>query len=141
MSGSDELQRDNTPELITKFMEQEKLSIANLAEILNVAETTVQRWLKGEAKPTGTSAAILWTVMGIGGLAVGAAAFASGLGIYRLLKRKLGGKEAELEKIIEAEKARKEKERRLQEIKALRKLLADKEAKLKELEQKTGKGE
>jgi len=130
-----ELDKDaNIPEMITNFMNRENLTPGKLAEILNVAETTVQRWLKGQAKPTGTSAAILWTLIGIGGVAIGAAALASGLGIYRLLKKRLGGQEEELERLIKTEKVEKEKEKRLQEVRALREKLAEKEAELEELE-------
>ncbi len=127
------------PRLIARFMQQEKLTPGKLAGILNVAETTVQRWLKGEAKPTGTAAAVLWTLIGIGGIAIGAAAVASGLGIYRLLNKKLGGKEQELENMIQAERASKEKEKRLEEIRALREKLAEKESELEELEEQTMK--
>ncbi len=125
----------NVPALIRKFLEQERMTPDTLAQTLNVAETTVQRWIKGEAKPTGTAAAILWTLLGIGGIAVGAAAVASGLGIYRLLKKKLAGREEELERIIQAEKAQREKQKRLQEIRALRATLARKEAELEQLEE------
>jgi DNA-binding transcriptional regulator YiaG len=127
------------PKLIERFMQQESLTPGKLAQILNVAETTVQRWLKGEARPTGTAAAVLWTLIGIGGIAIGAAAVASGLGIYRLLNKKLGGKEQELENMIQAERAAKEKKKRLEEIKALREILAEKEAELEELEELTKK--
>ncbi len=131
----------DVPKLIENFMTEERLTPSKLASILNVAETTVHRWLKGEARPTGTAAAVLWTVIGIGGLAIGAAAVSSGLGIYRLLKKRLAGKEEEIAKEVEAEKARKEKAARLKEIEALRKKLAEKEAELDELEKIAGKEE
>jgi DNA-binding XRE family transcriptional regulator len=136
MSAPEKEYDANVPALITKFLEQERMTPDTLAQTLNVAETTVQRWIKGEAKPTGTAAAILWTLLGIGGIAVGAAAVARGLGIYRLLKKRLAGKEEELEKIIQAEKAQREKQERLQEIRALRATLARKEAELEELEER-----
>jgi DNA-binding transcriptional regulator YiaG len=124
----------DVPKLIENFMTEERLTPSALASILNVAETTVHRWLRGEARPTGTAAAVLWTVIGIGGLAIGAAAVSSGLGIYRLLKKRLAGREEEIAKKVEAEKAKKEKAKRLQEIDALRKKLAEKEAELDKLE-------
>ena len=133
------LKNANVPKLIKNFMSEEGLTPGKLAAILNVAETTVHRWLKGEARPTGTAAAVLWTLIGIGGLAIGAAAVSSGLGIYRLLRKRLADREEEIAKEVEAEKARKEKAKRLQEIEALRKKLAEKEAELDELEKISGK--
>lgn len=131
----------DVPKLIENFMSEERLTPGKLASILNVAETTVQRWLKGEARPTGTAAAVLWTLIGIGGLAIGAAAVSSGLGIYRLLKKRLADREEEIAKEVEAEKAKKEKAKRIREIEALRKKLAEKEAELGELEKIAGKDE
>ncbi|MEJ2718771.1 MAG: helix-turn-helix domain-containing protein, partial [Deltaproteobacteria bacterium] len=112
------------PEMIRRFLKEENLTPRQLADTLNVAETTVHRWLKGEARPTGTAASILWTLIGLGGVALGAratgllgnvslaarilkgasvgvGALASGVGIYQLLKKRLE-KEEDLEKEIEA---------------------------------------
>ncbi len=57
---------DIPPELLKEYLEKEHMTPAKLAAHLNVAETTVHRWLKGEAKPTGTSKAVLWTLIGLG---------------------------------------------------------------------------
>jgi len=132
-----------------------------LASYLHVAETTVQRWLKGEARPTGTAKAILWTLIGLGGVALGAAAplvgpaaglvggaslglrllrgasigigaIASGVGIYRLLKDRL--ESVGIQDVEAAVELLKEREEQEAKVKALRERLAEEEQKLKELE-------
>lgn|GEM_PF-1327657 len=150
------------PELIRKFLAEENMKPSQLASALNVAETTVQRWLKGEAKPTGTAAAVLWTLIGLGGVVLGAAAPAAGLltkaslaarllrsasigagvitsgvGIYRLLKKRLdkADMDDDLEKALQEEiEAIREKERQEEKIRALREKLEEEEKRLKELE-------
>ena len=144
------------PEMIRRFLKEEDLTPRQLAAILNVAETTVQRWLKGEARPTGTAASILWTLIGLGGVALGAGApgllgsvsvaarilrgasvgvgaLASGVGIYQLLKKRLERRE-DLEKEIEALS---EAERQREKIVALRAKLEEEEKRLEELENLT----
>jgi transcriptional regulator with XRE-family HTH domain len=144
------------PEMIRRFLKEENLTPRQLAATLNVAETTVHRWLKGEAKPTGTAASILWTLIGLGGVALGAGApgllgsvtvaarilrgasvgvgaLASGVGIYQLLKKRLE-KGEDLEKEIEALS---EAERQREKIGAMRAKLAEEERKLEELENLT----
>ncbi len=152
-------------ELIEKFLKEEKMTPAQLASYLNVAETTVHRWLKGESKPTGTAAAILWTLIGLGGLTlgvvgplagpgrllsgaslgarllrsttIGAGVISSGIGIYQLLKRTLEKAGVnDLETVIEAIK---QKDVQEQKVKALREKLEEEERKLRELEQLAGK--
>ena len=144
------------PEMIRRFLKEEDLTPRQLAAILNVAETTVHRWLKGEARPTGTAASILWTLIGLGGVALGAGApgllgsvsvaarilrgasvgvgaLASGVGIYQLLKKRLERRE-DLEKEIEALS---EAERQREKILALRAKLEEEEKRLEELENLT----
>lgn len=155
---------DISPELLREYLEQEKMTPSELAENLHVAETTVQRWLKGEAKPTGTAKAVLWTLIGLGGIALGAAApfagaaaglatgaslaarllrgaslgigaIASGVGIYRLLKNRL--EQAGIEDVEEAVKLLRRKEEQEAKVMALREELARAEEELKELEERT----
>ena len=150
---------DIPPELLKEYLEQEKMTPAKLAAYLNVAETTVHRWLRGEAKPTGTAKAVLWTLIGLAGIAAGAAAglvgtasvavrllrgasigvgaISSCIGLYKLLREKL--ESVGVEEVEEAVEALKEKERQEQKVKALREQLAEEERKLREIEEKTRK--
>lgn len=148
------------PSMIKTFLEKEKMTPADLASTLNVAETTVYRWLKGEAKPTGTAAAVLWTLIGLGSVAIGAGAsgllgaasvaarilrgasvgvgvLASGVGIYRLLRNRLEQHE-NLEREIESLT---EREKLSREVDDMRRKLADAEKKLAEMGQEPGPGE
>jgi predicted transcriptional regulator len=157
---------DIPPELLKEYLEKEHMTPAKLATHLNVAETTVHRWLKGEAKPTGTSKAVLWTLIGLAGIAAGALAPVAGaaaglvggasaavrllrgasigvgaisscVGLYKLLKEKL--ETVGVDKVEAVVEALKEKERQEQKVKALREQLAEEERKLREIEAKTGK--
>jgi DNA-binding transcriptional regulator YiaG len=156
----------NVPELIQKLLSDENMAPAQLATALNVSETTVHRWLKGESEPSGTAAAILWTLIGLGGIAIGAAApllgpaagvlggtalgarllrtasvgmgaISSGIGIYKLLKKRLD--EAGVDDVETLVEAIKKKEEQEQKVKALRERLEEEEKKLRELEEITGK--
>jgi sugar phosphate permease len=146
-------------------LEKEQMTPAKLAAHLNVAETTVHRWLKGEAKPTGTAKAVLWTLIGIAGMAAGALAPVAGglvggasaavrflrgasigvgaisscIGLYKLLKDKL--ESIGVETVEEAVEVLKEKERQEQKVMALREQLAEEEKKLREIEERTRKEE
>jgi len=51
--------------LIREFLEKEGMSVKELADWLSIRESTVHRWLRGDAKPTGTSASILWTLISL----------------------------------------------------------------------------
>lgn len=159
---------DIPPELLKEYLEKEKMTPAKLASYLNVAETTVHRWLRGEAKPTGTAKAVLWTLIGLAGIAAGAlapvaeaaaglvggasvavrlfrgasigvGAISSCIGLYKLLKEKL--ESIGVEQVEEAVEVLKEKERQEQKVMALREQLAEEERKLRELEEKTRKEE
>jgi hypothetical protein len=149
-------------DLIKNFLDEEKMSPKDLASSLNVNETTVLRWLKGEAKPTGTAAAILWTVIGIGGLALGAAApaaingasaaarllksasigmgaISSGIGIYKLLRRTFErvAPEGDIDVLLDEHmKMVAEKQERERRIKDLRDQLAKEEVRLREIEER-----
>jgi transcriptional regulator with XRE-family HTH domain len=154
------------PELLQEYLKQENMTPAKLASYLNVAETTVHRWLKGEAKPTGTAKAVLWTLIGIAGIAAGAlapmagaaaglvggasvaarllrgatlgvGAISSCIGLYKLLKDRL--ETVGVEQVEEAVETLKEKERQEQKIRALKEQLAEEERKLREIEKRAGK--
>ncbi len=156
------------PELLQEYLKRENMTPAKLASYLNVAETTVHRWLKGEAKPTGTAKAVLWTLIGIAGIAAGALAPVAGaaaglvggasvaarllggasvgvgaisscIGLYKLLKDQL--EKVGVNEVEEAVEALKEKERQEQRVKTLREQLAEEERKLIEIEKKTRKEE
>ena len=148
---------DISPELLQEYLDREHMTASELASHLNVADTTVHRWLKGDAKPTGTAKAVLWTLIGVAGIAAGALVPAAGvavrllrgasvgvgaisscIGLYKLLKEKIekvGVKE--LEKEVEVLK---EKEQQEQKIKQLKEQLAEEERKLKDIEKKARKG-
>ncbi len=162
MNTQEEVKDEHVPQMIEEFMKEEDMTPGQLASLLNVAETTVHRWLRGEARPTGTAASILWTVIGLGGMALGAAgpaigmlgttsmaarivrgasvgagALTSGVAIYRLLKKRLEREDVseEVQRALESEiKALEEKERQEGKVKALRERLAEEERKLKEIE-------
>ncbi len=148
------------PDLIRRFLREENMTPSQLASILNVAETTVHRWLKGEARPTGTAASILWTLIAVGGVYLGAGApgilaraglaakvlrgtsmgvgaLTSGLAIYRLLKKRIEREEVneEIDKALQAEIENLEaKERQQEKVEALKRKLAEEEQKLLELD-------
>jgi transcriptional regulator with XRE-family HTH domain len=154
------------PKLLQEYLKRQNMTPAKLASYLNVAETTVHRWLKGEAKPTGTAKAVLWTLIGVAGMAAGAlapmagaaaglvggasvaarllrgasvgvGAISSCLGLYKLLKDQLEKVGVnEMEEAVEALKAR---ERQEQKIKELKEQLAEEERKLRQIEEKTRK--
>lgn len=155
---------DIPPELLKEYLQEEDMTPGQLASYLHVAETTVQRWLKGEARPTGTAKAILWTLIGLGGLALSAAAplvgqassvargaslgvrllkgasigigaIASGVGIYRLLKDTL--ESVGVHDVESAVELLREKEEQEAKVRALREQLMQEERKLKELEDRT----
>ncbi len=156
-----DLKDKSESELIRDFLDEEKMSPKELATSLNVNETTVLRWLKGEAKPTGTAAAILWTVIGIGGMALGAAAPAtfrgakaaasllrgasfgmgaitSGIGIYRLLRRTFEkvAPEGDIDVLLDEHmKMVTEKQERERRIKDLKDQLEREEIRLREIEE------
>lgn len=152
---------DISPELLKEYLHEEDMTPGQLASYLHVAETTVQRWLKGEARPTGTAKAILWTLIGLGGMALGAAAplvgpaagltsgaslglrllrgasigisaIASGVGIYRLLRNKL--EKVGIQDVEAAVELLRQKEEQEAKVRELRERLAEEEQKLKELE-------
>lgn len=148
---------DIPPELIKEYLEEEDMTPGQLARCLHVAETTVHRWLKGEAKPTGTAKAVLWTLIGLGvvfgagalrgaslaarlfrGATIGAGAISSGIGIYRLLKKRL--ETAGVDDPESAVEALKKKQEQEQKVEALREQLAQEERKLKELERMVDPG-
>lgn len=52
-----------TPDDIRRFRKQKELSQQALASILGVGVATISRWENGEAKPTGTAAVILSTLI------------------------------------------------------------------------------
>jgi hypothetical protein len=158
---------DISPELLQEYLKRENMTPSTLATYLNVAETTVHRWLKGDAKPTGTAKAVLWTLIGVAGIAAGALAPAAGaaaglvggasvaarllrgasvgvgaisscIGLYKLLKDKIEKVGVqELEKEVEVLK---EKEQQEQKIRQLKELLAEEERKLRDIEKKARKG-
>lgn len=160
MENQEPKENAKIPDLIRKFLREENLTPGQLASVLNVAETTVHRWLKGEARPTGTAASILWTLIGLGGVALGAGApgfmgsatlaarllrgtsvgvgvLTSGVSIYRMLKRRIEQEDLDREVEEELEKsirAIEEKERQMQRVESLRERLAEEERKLRELE-------
>jgi hypothetical protein len=157
---------DISPELLDEYLKRENMTPSTLASHLNVAETTVHRWLKGEAKPTGTAKAVLWTLIGLAGIAAGALAPAAGaaaglvggasvaarllrgasvgvgaisscIGLYKLLKDKVEKVGVqELEKEVQIIK---EKEQQEQKIRQLKELLAEEERKLRDIEKKAKK--
>jgi transcriptional regulator with XRE-family HTH domain len=153
---------ETVPELIHSFLKEEGLTPTQLAATLNVAETTVHRWLKGEARPTGTAASILWTLIGLSGVAlgagtpgfirgaslaarllrgasVGAGALTSGVAIYRLLKKRIEKETLteDLEKALEWEiEILREKEKQAQKVESLRQKLEEEEEKLVEIERR-----
>jgi transcriptional regulator with XRE-family HTH domain len=51
--------------LIRQFLAEEGMTAKELADRLNIRESTVHRWLRGDAKPTGTAASILWTLISL----------------------------------------------------------------------------
>jgi DNA-binding transcriptional regulator YiaG len=157
---------DIPSKLIKDYLKSEKMTPGQLASYLNVAETTVQRWLKDEAKPTGTAKAVLWTLIGVAGIAAGAlaplagpaagiiggaslatrmlrgasvgvGAISSCIGLYKLLKDKLEA--AGVDELEAKVQAIREKDMQEQRIKALREQLAEEERKLKEMDSKTRK--
>jgi len=138
---------DISPEDLRNLLKEQKISTRQLAEYLNVAETTVNRWLNEEARPTGTAKAVLWALIGAGigagalapfaGIAVGA--MASGIGLYKLLKEKL--EKVGVDELEERVKLLKKKEETENEIKSLKQKLAEKESELREIEKWTRKEE
>jgi transcriptional regulator with XRE-family HTH domain len=86
---------------IRNFRKAHNLNQQDLASILNVGITTVSRWENNMAKPTGTAAAILASLLdsrsigGLCGLGTGAAVagglLGSGYALYTLLKRRFEG--------------------------------------------------
>jgi DNA-binding transcriptional regulator YiaG len=156
-------EHDIPPELLKEYLHKEQMTPAKLAAHLNVAETTVHRWLKGEAKPTGTAKAVLWTLIGLAGIAAGAlapaaaglvggasaavrllrgasigvGAISSCIGLYKLLREKL--ESVGVDEVEEAVEVLKEKERQEQKVMALREQLAEEERKLREIEERTRK--
>jgi hypothetical protein len=50
------------PDLVRIFLEDEEMSNADAASTFFVANTSPPRWSHGEVEPTGTTAAILWTL-------------------------------------------------------------------------------
>ncbi len=161
MDEHDKTKDENVPALIRNFLQQEKMTAGELARSLNVNETTVQRWLKGEAKPTGTAAAVLGILIGLGeaafnatgstfkmirgisipsslvtGAAVGAGAIAGGWEIYKLLKRKFQQVDPDgtLQETLDQELALlNEKAEQEQKITDLRTKLAAEEKRLQEM--------
>lgn len=73
-----------TPEAIVAYRQQNSLTQQKLAEILGVGIATVNRWERGEAKPTGTVEIVLKAALF--GAAVAATGFAA-YGIYSILKK------------------------------------------------------
>ena len=53
------------PALISQFLKDEGMTSKQLAASLYIAESTVHRWLLGRVRPTGTAAAILWTLVAL----------------------------------------------------------------------------
>jgi transcriptional regulator with XRE-family HTH domain len=75
-------------ETLREYLKRENMTEAELAAYLNVDPTTVNRWVNDKAKPTGTAKAVLWTLLGLAGLAAGigapmAGAAGVGLGLFR----------------------------------------------------------
>jgi transcriptional regulator with XRE-family HTH domain len=72
-------------ETLREYLKRENMTEAELAAYLNVDPTTVNRWVNDKAKPTGTAKAVLWTLLGLAGLAAGIGAPAAGvrLGLLR----------------------------------------------------------
>ena len=72
-------------ETLREYLKPKILTEAELAAYLNVDPTTVNRWVNDKAKPTGTAKAVLWTLLGLAGLAagIGAPAAGVGLGLFR----------------------------------------------------------
>lgn len=72
------------PELIQKFLDEKGMTPKELAELLNVSEPTVYRWLRTDRKPvppTGTAAAVLASMIAAAGLLPAASIIGRGVGL------------------------------------------------------------
>lgn len=94
-----------TPESIKKWRESNKMTQQQVAELLGIGVATIARWEAGTAKPTGTAASVLTTVL-TGNLLKGnilkmipliGGSLISGYGIYKLLASVFENKENKIE--------------------------------------------